>query len=879
MNLNIYTKLLLPSLLAFIVFTLSMHFIWAPKHIDNQKQQYLHNQRDAAVTMAPEVVRSLLSSDFATLYAFLDEQKLRHQSQWLTIEVFDENNKRLYPLQEEMSTDIDEGLLLKQPIYHDDTYIGLLQISLNWTEQLQAVRHDMAQIEFGLVGLFMFFIASSFIANAIFVNRPLERLTIAAKKLADGEFNGRLPGASTDEIGQLTRSFDKMRTALGNAMHSLEASEARQRAVITNMSEAVITITPKGIIEDFNPAAEKIFGYSAKEMIGRNIKILMQEDHHDHHDQYLADYMRTGKQNILMRERELVARHKNGRPIEITLNVSEIRNEDHHLFCGVIRDISARKQYESALKNAKEQAEDASRAKSQFLANMSHEIRTPMNGVLGMAQLLADTELKEDQKEYLGVIMNSGNMLLSIINDILDFSKIEAGKMELEEAPFNLEQTAYSITQMLSPKAEEKGIEALFNFSGNCPRHVIGDVGRLRQVLVNLYGNAIKFTNQGHVVLDVRSEDISDDEVVLKLSVQDTGIGINEHDQRKLFSSFSQADASTTRKFGGTGLGLAISKQLVELMGGTIEVSSIPDQGSTFTVTLRLHLAETATESAPAIDLQGTHALIVDDNPNHLKILEQQLLLSGMQVDAAESAQRALDILHAHPADTFDVLIIDHRMPNVDGEQLGRSVMQDEHFAGLPLVLITSNSGKKNARYFRGIGFAEYLTKPIQREMLAQVMRRVIAGARHPGGPSTTPHKVENQSITMPQARLLLVEDDKTNQLVARGILGNLGYQPDLANDGEQACRMVAEQPYDLILMDCRMPNMDGYEASRTIRAMGDNPNRDIPIIALTANIQESDQEQCLASGMNDFLGKPFEIDDLRQKLLQWLAEPAGEET
>ena len=877
MNLNIYTKLLLPSLLAFIVFTLGMHFIWAPNHIDNQKQQYLHNQRDAAVTMAPELVRSLLAYDFATLYAFLDEQKLRHQNQWLAIDVFDENNKRLYPLTEQISTDIDEGLLLKQPIYHESTYIGLLQITLNWEEQLQAVRHDVAQVEFGLLALFMFFIASSFIANVVFINRPLDRLTIAARKLADGEFNGGLPVTSTDEIGQLTRSFDKMRTALGNAMHSLEASEARQRAVIINMSEAVITITPKGIIEDFNPAAEKIFGYSAKEMIGRNIKILMQEDHHDRHDQYLADYMRTGKQNILMRERELVARHKNGRPIEITLNVSEIRNEDHHLFCGVIRDISARKQYESALKKAKEQAEDASRAKSQFLANMSHEIRTPMNGVLGMAQLLADTELEEDQKEYLGVIMSSGNMLLSIINDILDFSKIEAGKMELEEAPFNLEQMAYSITQMLSPKAEEKGIEALFNFSGNCPRHVIGDVGRLRQVLVNLYGNAIKFTNQGHVVLDVRSEDVSDGKVVLKISVQDTGIGINEDDQRRLFSSFSQADASTTRKFGGTGLGLAISKQLVELMGGAIEVSSTPGQGSTFTVTLRLHLAETAAEPETAIDLQGTHALIVDDNPNHLKILEQQLLLSGMQVDAAESAQRALDILHAHP-NTFDVLIIDHRMPNVDGEQLGRSVMQDDRFANLPLVLITSNSGKKNARYFKSIGFAEYLTKPIQREMLAQVMRRVIADAQQPDTPSTPPTRVENPSDVMPQARLLLVEDDKTNQLVARGILGNLGYQPDLANDGEQACRMVSEQSYDLILMDCRMPNMDGYEAARTIRAMDDSPNRNIPIIALTANIQESDQEQCLASGMNDFLGKPFEIDDLRQKLLQWLSEPAGDE-
>ena len=527
-----------------------------------------------------------------------------------------------------------------------------------------------------------------------------------------------------------------------------------------------------------------------------------------------------------------------------------------------------------SLKQALVKAQEATQAKSEFLANMSHEIRTPMNGVLGMAQLLADTPLTGEQQEYLQSIENSGQSLLHVINDILDFSKIEADRMSLEPIHFDLQTTAFESTQLLAGKAAEKNLELLFNYEHNCPYYFIGDAGRLRQILVNLLDNAIKFTQQGHVLLEISADSNDGKQVHLLIKVIDTGIGISDDQHHKLFESFVQADGSTTRKFGGTGLGLSICKKLIHLMDGEIGLDSNPGLGSAFWLKLVLPIGE-APKPLPQSDLHNIRILVVDDNKTNLQILAKQLKAFGMQSTLANNANDAMQLIQnaQQQNEEFDIALFDYLMPEMDGMELAQTV-KNELEATMPLILLTSAGQRGDIKKSSDAGFNAYLNKPI----LNNTLRKTIAAALATHGNHEkiiTQHdiaesdRLQNKTISQFSGKILLVEDDITNQKVAQGLLNSLGFETDIANNGKQALQLNAQNNYNLILMDCRMPVMDGYQATREIR------NRETghrtAIIALTANVQKSDQQRCQEAGMDDFLGKPFSREALTSILDKWI--------
>ncbi len=535
---------------------------------------------------------------------------------------------------------------------------------------------------------------------------------------------------------------------------------------------------------------------------------------------------------------------------------------------GTVADITEAHHQSLALERAKSEAEAAARAKSLFLANMSHEIRTPLNAVIGMTTLLLDTPMSEDQRDFARTIRASGENLLEIINDILDYSKADVGKLEIEARPFDLRRCVEESLDLVTPRALEKNLNLAYLIEDGTPEALVGDAARVRQILVNLLSNAVKFTHQGEVFVAVEGERVDTETCRLRFAVKDTGIGIAAEHLPRLFQSFTQVDASTTRKYGGTGLGLAISQRLAQLMGGHVAVQSDPGHGSVFTVELQVRVAASAEPAdflqhdAPA--LKGKRVLVVDDNLTNRRIVTKLALMWGMLPHTFPSALEALD--HVRHGEHFDVAVLDMSMPEVDGIDLAREIRRRRSAQELPIVMLTSLGQRQTLQLGQGVALAACLGKPIKAAQLFNTLVHVVQGRMPPAAAPEPPQPLPRGAHA--PLRLLVAEDNVINQRVTLRLLQHLGYQPDIVPDGLQALRAVAERTYDVVLMDIQMPELDGVEAAREIvrRRGADGLPR---IIAMTANAMPGDRERYIAAGMDGYLPKPIELGDLASVLEQ----------
>lgn len=651
----------------------------------------------------------------------------------------------------------------------------------------------------------------------------------------------------------LQRERDRLRTLIDHLPDYIFIKDSECRFVTVNKSH----------IEIFGCASEdEIVGKTDFDFCPPDLARLYEEDD--------LRVLQTGM-TLVNREEEMVAPSGERRWI-LTTKVP-LRDEYDRIvgLVGICRDITKRKRAEEELRAAKEAAEVANRAKSDFLANMSHEIRTPMNAIIGMTGLVLDTRLSRDQREYLETVRDSADALMGIINDILDFSKIESGKIELESRQFEVREWLGDTMKSLGIRAHTKGLELACHIAGDVPQYLAGDAMRLRQVIVNLVGNAIKFTHEGEVVLDVSVEDVGDETVRLMFSVADTGIGITPEQQMRIFQPFEQADMSTTRRFGGTGLGLTISQRLVDLMGGTLLVESEPDQGSRFYFSLEFQVLPPGELPVPAVDgtsLTGMRLLIVDDNATNRQILEEMCNNWRMRPTSVSNASEALEKLRGASStdDPFRLIITDCSMPSMDGFMLADAIRESDAIETPVVMMLTSLDRTEDAELCDRHGIASYLLKPIKQSELFDAIVSALCPA---DVPMEIRYSVSNEEAgKLPSLTILLAEDSLANQKLAIGLLSRWGHDVTVAHNGLEAVAAATTSRFDVILMDVQMPEMDGLEATEEIRKWESARGTHVPIVAMTAHAMRGDRERCFSSGMDAYVSKPVRPRDLSDALV-----------
>jgi PAS domain S-box-containing protein len=662
----------------------------------------------------------------------------------------------------------------------------------------------------------------------------------------------------------------------------VQSRDREMARVLDSTDEAFVSIDAAGNISAWNAKAAALYGWPAEDVLGRSmLEVLVPAANRDAVRDDLEGF-RAGRPSFIVGQRvEMEVLHRDGHAIAVEAGVWAL--DDGAGFSALVHDITDRVASRAELEEARDQAMQASRLKSEFLANMSHEIRTPMNGVIGMSGLLLKTDLSVVQRDYAQTVCSSAEALLTVIDDILDFSKIEAGKLDVETVTFDLRSIVEESALLLAARAQQGDLELTCDVDPALPAALEGDPGRLRQVLLNLLGNAVKFTTHGEINLSARVIGESIAGVVnVEISVRDTGIGMTYDTLQHLFDAFTQADSSTSRRYGGTGLGLAISRQLVELMGGTLDVTSAIGAGSTFTAIIPFAIAVAPAGAPDIANLVGVRMLIVDDNATNRRVLTEMVAAWGCVAVTANGAAQALLLLRDIPPEDapFDVILLDLNMPDIDGYSLARAVRADPELAPIPMVMLTSSAQRGEAERTLRAGIVAYLTKPVRSALLRSALNNALApNVERPAGKPADSHGLSevvratnaDPLLSMPHSgTVLVVEDNLVNQKVFTALLASIGYRADVAVNGFDALEALDRTPYDAVFMDCQMPVMDGYETTEKVR-LREGGDRHTCIIAVTASAMAADRDRCLDAGMDDYMTKPIKAEDLDAKLTYWL--------
>ena len=830
------------------------------------------------------------------------------RNELLQLELRDENGFLLFPLDKVDFSQASEVNLLSQNVVHNDRTIGILTAEVNIDGQIATRTRLISELELLLMLALIGASLLGVLMQLLGIKLPLDRLAEGLSRVSRGDYEVSFPHAQKDEIGKLMSSFMHMKEQLQKRETQLKSDRLRTEAILSNAGEGIFTVDFNGTIRDFNQAAEKIFGYKRSEIIGQSVKTLIPEPARSRHDELMRRYFKEGKAEILGKGLELTAINKNGETLPIWISIVDIEIEAEYLFVAAVMDLTVLKKTEIELRNhrdrleemvveqtaellaAKDAAEAANKSKSDFLANMSHEIRTPINGILGIAELLGDTPLNQEQAAYVSIIHSETNTLLDLVSDILDFSKAEAGKIEFEMVSIQVGPMVEELAETLAYQAMEKNLNFKLYINPAIESAVMGDPVRLRQVLMNLASNALKFTDKGEISLNVLLLEEQAGSMSLRFEVKDTGIGIPAEKQGSIFSSFTQADASITRKFGGTGLGTTISKQLVEAMGGEIGLSSQVGRGSTFwfQVTFAKDSDGSSKFTSAKSFLKGTQVLLVDSMQSDRAILSEYLAFAGAGVVEAETGDEALRIWGGQPASQapFDLVLVSEHIPDMDIDQLLERITDARPNRKTPVIMILPivDFGQNKCELHKGV--CGYLLEPLRRDRLYMEAAKALNKAWRP------PYQVNGEAVLRgphhPLASILLVEDYATNQIVAQKHLQSAGYKVDLAENGSKAVEMFKQKAYDLVYMDIQMPVMDGFEAARQIRLLeaerrtgaGPAPRRaggHVPIVAMTAHALKGYDEKCRAAGMDGIITKPLKKKKLIQETDYWLGNrPPG---